>query len=136
MCLVVKKVEKLIAKKDLVFYKVLEKSPGGKFYTPYRSKNVELNKLIVDKEDLFFYDDGSKYYAHGGLIHLCKTKFGAKRLVKDINRGNFVIVKAIVSKGTEYYVGKHCFNKFPIKSIGTKAVRYEEITNKTHRFFW
>lgn len=114
MCFSTKKLVLKQAKRNKVFYKVLEHH-NGNIYTPYVGMSIVLNETYESSSSLIIF--GSMCAGLGeGVFHLFKNKKSAKRCIKtfsvpscvkrssvpkDINR---FIVKAIVPKGAFYAV--------------------------------
>ena len=127
------------ARKDHVFYKVLwELRPGKEYYAPFMETPTTLGKLYSDtKQDEFFFDpwisaDPSKVGCSVGFggYHLFKEKKGADACLDELENNwpgatwkKYIVVKAIVPKGTKYVEGY--FND--CKSIVAKSVIYEEL---------
>ena len=128
MCLITKKQKVRIAKKDLVFWKVLFKGEDY-YYAPYTGMKV-LGDVLYEERPGFkfstrYYGTTKRYILEEGVYHLYKSWFGAKRMVWAINDFSFyskpVVVKAVVPKGTEYVVGDHDYGR----CIAAKKVIYK-----------
>jgi hypothetical protein len=113
MCFVASKIIFRVAKRDKIYYKVLQVK-NGKYYPPYRGiHSVYLNEVT----DPYFLDQidihvNNRYYPFSqieigsGFIHLYRTHFYAKIRCKTCQSNNsdenYVVVKAIVPKGSLY----------------------------------
>lgn len=150
MCLYVKKDSKeKIAKKDLVFYKVVkvEESIGynGETYTtPFRYMKIVPGVTYVEKGENFDRRHEQPYIGYsieGGGFHLyvlehdaqhCadfendylrnKSMFQFNYTIPDSN-SYYTVMRAIIPKGTRYIEG--FFEDKP--SVCAKAIRYEKI---------
>ena len=123
MCLYTYDKEPLIAKEDIICYKVVEYDPeSGKYGTPFMNINITeyvknktiwkdssvppIHRTVVDK-DLF----GKVLYEIGiGYIHAFTFPFECEM---------YETYKCIIPKGTEYYIG---FSK----DICARAIQFVE----------
>ena len=108
MCLIITEPFK-IANKDIIAYKVLEKEECRKIYSG-------VYHLFSSIDDAILFKD----YAQRTYAEFYHYKAG------------FLIVKAIIPKGTKYYVGKckigwELDDVFQHQSYGTKSVIYKEL---------
>ena len=95
MCLYISNKTALIAKKDITVYKYVEKRDCG-YVTHFRNTKVKTNETLVPDTELKIMDCCRKYCIEAGAIHACLT---------NIDSGfNCTCLKAIIKKGTEYYV--------------------------------
>ena len=106
MCLRTRNNEPLVAKEDIVCFKLLKNSKFlfffNRYYTPFQEVRVKLNqKLNAHGEEEI--DIISPYYRDigGGFIHAFRGLLVAKREKED----RWIIVKAIIPKGIRYYEG-------------------------------
>ena len=136
MCLCIsKKAEFEKAKKDIVFYKVLEREKNEKFpfihtyKTPYMGVEVKLRKRYDENEDaetkeLFFSD-----YIEKGVIHLFANYDNAVDRADRTRNG--CVVKAVIPKGSEYIKGYfYPAIGYSVPSIGAKSVIYKRVVYK------
>ena len=107
MCLDTREELPRIAKRDIVCLKILKKEFNGVYETPYQGVRVQLNSKIEAFPkivDISFSEkdclDNTIYSVNGGAIH-------SLLLDEDSCKGSHCIKKAIIPKGTEYYLG--CF---------------------------
>ena len=110
MCLLIdKKIHKSFKSKvtltPITVYKVLLKTRNG-YRTPYRSKEINfVNGQCVLKSKLIKDD---KYTVSKG-IHAYIYEFEAYlRMMNFIDMYNFVVVKAIIPKFSNYFIGEGC----------------------------
>lgn len=102
MCLYINKDQKaIIATEDIVCFKVLKKW-NNKYITPYQNKKVILGKLYHSKIDAKKRDN-----TINKAIHSFVNLEEAKTELDSWYSPNYVIVKAIIPKDAEYYIG--CF---------------------------
>jgi hypothetical protein len=132
MCIIVTKPPK-IAEEDIVAYKVLE--IRRKFLcTPFQSMHIEFNRLYTNK-----YKEGY-YRITSGVYHLFSSiedaillkEHAEKEYANDFNKSEFIVVKAIIPKGTKYYIGESEIGSeldrmFQHESYGTKSVIYKKL---------
>jgi hypothetical protein len=117
MCLsrVKQKVPK-VATKDVVCYKLLYKTPEGKYITPFEKVEVPLNELILSSLD----NKNSSDIVHEGIHTFGKLKETKAESKLDwyysLNNGThntypdakIVIVKALIPKDSLYWKGAFC----------------------------
>jgi len=135
MCLIVKESPK-IAKKDIVAYKVLEYK-GGLIATPFQNMYIKLDRKYVNQalEKIDFCNNLSE-----GVYHLFSSfvdaemfrAYAQKEYSNDFNCSTFKVVKAIIPKGTKYYIGESEIGSeldrmFQHESYGAKSVIYKEL---------
>ena len=103
MCLYIGKKLPLIAEKDIVVYKYLDEFDGN-YETPYQETPVTLNKTLVANRVNNLYEEvyneevyNRKHSISKGAIHACLS-------IKREKIGNFVLFKAVIKKGTTFYV--------------------------------
>ena len=132
MCLTSYSLEPTKAKKDIEVYKVLcedNMAPFQHYYTYVKGLNepTEIKKY-----------KGSTYYGatdiHGGYLHAYLEEICAVILYNDLKKHErimggkkrFKIVKMIIPKGAEIWVGKYddiCSNKLYWENTGEKIKR-------------
>ena len=110
MCLRAIHTQPKIAEEDIVCYKVLRKILFT-YWTPYTKTFVRLNHLFKAKgeEEICLFRDPE---IGQGFIHAFTNKQRAIRLClnlyyEDAIFNNFIVVKAVIKKGTKYFLGKH-----------------------------
>lgn len=108
MCLYIKEKLPRVAERDIVCLKILSKEPHGFYRTPYRGVIVQLNSKIEASSktvDISFagcdHLDNNVYSVNGGVIHSVLLD---KNKCKNNSWG--CVKKAIIPKGTEYYIGR------------------------------
>ena len=123
-----------IAKEDIIAYKVLEINSDDLMFTPYLYMHIKFNKLYIDPKQ----EREECYKLTSGVYHLFSSIEDAILLKEYIEKkyyargSKFVIVKAIIPKGTKYYVGKcelgcKLDDAFQHESYGAKSVIYKEL---------
>lgn len=144
MCLHLTTTEPIIANEDIVCYKVAipfgEKyyelnwrnkivskiNKGNMFYTPYRNKVIKVGHTYKIKRNWFkrnktqFYTDSKGFTLNEGVFHTFAYYEDARDDAWMYNEAS--VIKAIIPKGTEYYVGKFSGTK----SYGSKQIKYVE----------
>ena len=104
----------LIAKEDIVCYKLLRKYYDGRIISPFQNIPYTLNELVNIKKIEVIRRIGSTTI-HAGLhsfgrqedAFVCATHIFGMFEVFD-----YLVYKAIIPKGSKYYVGKFdCFNE-------------------------
>lgn len=134
MCIVVTKPSK-IAKEDIIAYKVLEIDCCGFMFTPYLYMDIEFNKLYINTKQ---EEREDSYRLTSGVYHLFSSIEDAISLKEYLEKrycdsgSKFVIVKAIIPKGTKYYIGESetggsVDKMFQHESYGAKSVIYKEL---------
>jgi hypothetical protein len=97
MCLYIGKSLPLVAKKDITVYKYVNESDGN-YKTPYQDTPVTLNKTLVANRVNYLCKElyNGKHSISEGAIHAClSTKSG---------KMGYVALKAVIKKGTTFYV--------------------------------
>jgi hypothetical protein len=107
MCLCTREKLPRVAKRDIVCLKILSEVSNGVYKTPYQGVRVQLNSKIEaspKRVDISFSDndclDNTVYSINGGAVHSVLLDEGRCK-------GSSCVKKAIIPKGTEYYLG--CF---------------------------
>lgn len=107
MCLYTREKLPRVAKRDIVCLKILNEESNGVYKTPYQGVRVQLNSKIEaspKRVDISFSDndclDNTVYSVNGGAVHSVLLDEGRCK-------GSGCVKKAIIPKGTEYYLG--CF---------------------------
>ena len=111
MCLRAIHTQPKIAEEDIVCYKVLRKI-FFTYWTPYTKKFVFLNHLFKAKGEEEIYYQFAYTEIGQGFIHAFTNKQRAIRLClnlyyEDAIFNNFIVVKAVIKKGTKYFLGKN-----------------------------
>jgi len=133
MCINLTQRSPKIAKEDIVAYKVLEVQSDF-IFTPYRYMPITFNKLYTDTKQE--RQDFNRITS--GIYHLFSSIEDATLLKKYAEKNyskesKFIIVKAIIPKGTKYYIGKSEIGiesdekMFQHESYGAKSVIYREL---------
>lgn len=109
MCLYIGKKLPLVAKKNIVVYKYVDEY-SGKYVTPYQYTPVTLNETLVAKTKRAdcLCKNLEKYSIGEGAIHACLS-------TKREKMGD-VILKAIIKKGTTFYV-QDAFHEIAAKEL-------------------
>lgn len=135
MCIIVTE-SPIIAKEDIIAYKVLEINCDDLMFTPYLHMSIEFNKLYIDikqEREEFNRLTSGVYHLFSSIEDAILLKeHSEKKYANRFNRSKFIIVKAIIPKGTKYYVGKceigcKLDDVFRYESYGTKSVIYKEL---------
>ena len=110
MCLYINSTDQqLVAKEDLVCYKVLIKYHDNTFVSPYRNKRYSPKKEYVIKDRVRRKNEFSDIDGiYGGVIHTLDYYPDAERLARYIHeheRRPICIFSCIIPKGTRYYEG-------------------------------
>ena len=119
MCLYIGYTKPFVAKSDITVYKYVIKNEG-KYYTACLCYKVNTNKVMkADKNGDIVLDYYNKYSIEGGVIHACTTTF-------DNSFKNKVCLKAVIKKGTEFYI------QDDLKNVAAKElyITDEEVTDK------
>ena len=132
MCFSVKKLVLKQAKRNKVFYKVLEPinelftDKTYRYITPYREMEVCLGKWYSsDSATIEFCN--SDMTLGSGVFHLFKNRKSAESLANHSYK--YIIVKAIVPKGAFYAIND-------LDEVITSDVRYEKLASKKTFKFW
>ena len=113
--------KKLVAKEDIVCYKILIKR-GNELYTPYQE--VKIKPGIFKATGTLSEDCGTRRKTVGeGVIHTF-AKYDQARDEKG--RKNTLIYKCVIPKGTNYYIG--LFEAF--LSYGSEVINVLEECNE------
>ena len=97
MCLYIGYKKPFVAKSDITVYKYVSKN-DGKYYTACREYPVTPNEIIkTNKNGDIVLNHQNKYRIEGGAIHACTTTF-------DNGFDSEICLKAIIKKGTEFYI--------------------------------
>lgn len=100
MCLYTSNKKPFVAKRDYIVYKYLTKA-GTTYFTPYQGTKIERfnDTLKAEITSYYSYNEGYKFSVADGFIHavLCKNE--------GLDYGNCIAFKAIIKKGTEFYIG-------------------------------
>ena len=97
MCLYIGYKKPFVAKSDIIVYKYVNKK-DGKYYTACRKYPVTTNEVMkADGNGDVVLNCFNKYRIEGGVIHACTTTF-------DNGFRGKICLKAIIRKGTEFYI--------------------------------
>ena len=108
MCLYTKQTEPEIAEQDIECYKVYVKSYGDRWFSPYQECPMPIMNGLVTTElqspcnlrvDLGFHS--FSYFSDAEIV----AEWFARR------KKSSCVVKCIIPKGTEYYLGKFGFDE-------------------------
>ena len=119
MCLYIGYKKPFVAKSDITVYKYVSKK-DGKYYTACRNYPVTTNEVMkADGNGDVVLNCLNKYSIEGGVIHACTTTF-------DNGFDNDICLKAIIRKGTEFYI------QDDLKQVATSElyITDEEVTDK------
>ena len=121
MCLFSKEEVPRIAQEDIECFKILQQK-DGQWITPYRDYPVEFNKVLEAINNNEFskthkYPTYIDYYAISeGYFHVCDSEKSTRKHAEEIkiaytrNKHKcppLTGFKAIIPKGSEYYIGVH-----------------------------
>lgn len=137
MCIIVTKSPK-IAKEDIIAYKVLEIRSNDFLCTPFQYMSIEFNKLYTDarqeqEQECFGQITFGVYHLFSSIEDAILFKeYAQNAYATKYNKSVFIVVKAIIPKGTKYYVGKseigcELDQKFQHESYGAKSVIYKQL---------
>lgn len=132
MCFSTKKLVLKQAKRNKVFYKVLEPinelftDKIYRYVTPYRDMEVCLGKLYSSDSATVEFCNSDMTLGFG-VFHLFKNRKSAESLAN--NSYKYIVVKAIVPKGAFYAINDH-------DEVITSDVRYEKLASKKTFKFW
>ena len=105
MCLLLGRLEPIIAKEDIVCYKIVEKSDKGPLVSIVQSFEYILGKTydngIPDPEEIPYYRNRCGIKLNEGLFHSYSSPRN-NQLYKDLGK---VEVKCIIPKGAYYFEG-------------------------------
>ena len=97
MCLYIGYKKPFVAKSDITVYKYVNKK-DGKYYTACRNYPVNTNEVMkADGNGDVILNCNNKYCIEGGAIHACTTTF-------DNGFDGEICLKAVIRKGTEFYI--------------------------------
>lgn len=119
MCLYIGYKKPFVAKKDITVYKYVIKK-WRKYYTAFLAYPVNTNEVMKDdKNGEVVLNSYNKYCIEGGAIHACTTTF-------DNGFDDNICLKAIIRKGTEFYI------QDDLKQVAAKElyITDEEVTDK------
>ena len=131
MCIVVTKPSK-IAEEDIIAYKVLEINCDDLMFTPYLYMHIEFDKLYIDpKQEGCYRLTSGIYHLFSSIEDAILLKEYSEKMYCD-SGSKFVIVKAIIPKGTKYYIGESETGEsvdkmFQHESYGAKSIIYKEL---------
>lgn len=123
-----------IAEEDIVAYKVLE-IQNNRFLTPFQLMPIAFNKLYTnDKRERSEFNriTFGVYHLFSSIEDAILFKEHAEKNYNTLNLSKFIIVKAIIPKGTKYYIGKTEIGSdldkmFQYESYGAKSVIYKKL---------
>ena len=119
MCLYIGYTKPFVAKSDITVYKYVIKNEG-KYYTACLDYQINTNEVMIpNKNGDIVLEFCNKYRIEGGAIHACTTTF-------DNGFKNKVCLKAVIRKGTEFYI------QDDLKNVAAKElyITDEEVTDK------
>ena len=119
MCLYIGYKKPFVAKSDITVYKYVNKN-NGKYYTACRGYAVNTNEVMkAGKNGDIVLNYNNKYCIEGRAIHACTTTF-------DNGFDREICLKAIIKKGTEFYI------QDDLKQVAAKElyITDEEVTGK------
>ena len=114
MCLYSKTNIPYIAKRDIPCYKVLKMIGPNTFVTPFQGYPVDINKPLVAEFNAPINKCFGNYVINGGYIHAC--------IDCSCYLSDDIIFKAIIPKGTEYFVSGDCDTICAKKLILTEMI--------------
>ena len=119
MCLYIGYKKPFVAKSDITVYKYVNKN-NGKYSTACVCYPVNTNEVMKgNKNSDVVLNSHNKYRIEGGVIHACATTF-------DNGFGSKICLKAVIRKGTEFYI------QDDLKQVAAKElyITDEEVTDK------
>ncbi len=139
MCLIAKRETPLVAKTNLIVYKVLDENGRAPYWSEYQYYRGKVNR-DEKNEEILKEEDESRYCVFGGFLHAYTFKEKAEELAYNFNKRyfrydrdwleerKFLAVEMIVPAGTEYYLS------FDGLQICSKALSWEyESENNEHK---
>ena len=110
MCLYSNQTKPLVTNKDIVCYKILIPI-GDKLITPYRDFVFSTNVIIKDEAEEHIGEIFGISEISSGFFHSFTTKEGVLEEIKTLQRKlpkgtKLKVFKAIIPKGSAYYVGQ------------------------------
>ena len=110
MCLYSNQTASLVADKDIVCFKILIPI-DDKFITPYRDFIFNTNVIIEDKAEEHICEIFGMTEVSSGFFHSFTTKERVLEEIKTLQRKlpkgtKLKVFKAIIPKGSAYYVGQ------------------------------
>lgn len=124
MCLLTG-IKKLVAKEDIICYKVLKNNSNGTYVTPCRDTKAELNKEIIADNCSIEYNERYNSVG-GGFIH-------ALLIVEDKHGGfgsDCIVFEAVIPAGTEFFVTES-FDRICARKMFITDKVVEKSDNKT-----
>lgn len=116
MCLYTKQNNPNIAQDDIIVCKVMLVWKDGSIHSPYQqlSTNWELNELYINSQEISTREYWGWIELSKGFYHSYQNELACQDLVNYLNRKikrtnnshEVKIYKAIIPKGTEYYIGQ------------------------------
>lgn len=107
MCLITRQNEPLIAEEDIIVFKNLKNSGNNDYVSPYQGFHFEINKIYTDTKESHIQqltiNSDPAYSITQGWFHSYSTLDGATK--NCIFHGDVILVKAMIPKGTPYYLG-------------------------------
>lgn len=141
MCLYIdlkkhKNKQPIVAEKDIICYKVLEKLPNGTLRTPYREFKVNNTVLTASNFQIEPHESLAYAYIYRQKIEEgihsfqnVKTATSEKKLLDTslslIDPTRIIIKEAIIPRGTKYWIGTdgdYCSEKIILKKKQLKNV--------------
>ena len=127
MCLLSGRKIKIIADKDIVCCKYLNRISDGKYVTPYQGAVIKINSIFeVNSEEEVYQKYCNKFEIEGGAIHAC------------INIANDHIgkpYKAIIPQGTEIYVDDN-LNDIAVKKLYITDEKFNSDNRDTKEYIF
>ena len=117
MCLIIPELNRKVADKDIVCYKILHKPKGYKtLHAIFQGTMFNIGKRYKTPDDGYpvyetgccAFKYGNKFYIEKGCFHSFKTIQGARGYLKkaDFYKPEYPIVKCLIPTGSEYFCGK------------------------------
>lgn len=128
MCLVSKWRFSKRAKKDIVCYKILERT-GGEYYTPYLDTEVDITKPFKAKGISLSFNNNTRYEKTKGYIHTISDLGLIKHYIEGMSCSHPVVFKCIIPKGTRYHKSQNDNEYCSRKIIFDKQIQSYEIHN-------
>ena len=136
MCLTTKDKKLQIAINDIPCYKILLRDEKGNFHSPYYPMKWEVGKTYINTEvgieDVFptheYKDIYNGYYHTYNSLEGCVINAETDYRASSVH---YYVFKAIIPKGSEYYMGKHSAYSYGYASKQLKLTnKYQEIIVK------
>lgn len=109
MCLATTQIKPYIADSDISCYKILVPVSSSNYITPYRDFSFPLNTIITDSAEEHIVEVFGMTMIESGYFHTFNSKERVLEEIEILRRKSpkmkLKVFKAIIPKGSNYYVG-------------------------------